>query len=71
MNFIIQLKNTSDPTCDTLHVFEENNNHPICSIYEHDFCNLLSERQLEKYETGWYKFNLQKDKVLEKSIKIY
>lgn len=61
---------TNDPANSLLHVYA-GSTRPICSIYEEDFSELLTQKQLEKFVDGGSEFDVSKFNLLQKAKTIY
>lgn len=57
---------STDPANTILEVFS-NNTRPVCKIWEEDFAEILSERQLKMLERGEHKFNVSHEQLFMKS----
>lgn len=44
---------------------------PFCRIDENDFCEMLTDKQIEKMSTGTIHFNVPKNKLSELANKVY
>ena len=56
----------NNPTNSMLEVYYDNNR-PICKIWEEDFIELLTDRQVELLEKGKIRFEVNRMELLVKS----
>lgn len=59
----------NDPANSMLEVYYDNNNRPICKIWEEDFIELLTDKQVQLLENGKIRFDVNRMQLLEKSKK--
>lgn len=67
----IEIESTSNNPANTLMHVYDGNTRPLCSIYEEDFAEVLTERQLVKFENGENKFDVNKSELLNKAKTIF
>lgn len=61
--------NSTNPFSGVLQCYEKNNNNPICSIWEDDFAEILTERQFKLFEKGAYTFRVGVNELMDNSKK--
>jgi len=69
MKVVVQY-NSPDFAFDMLDVYTDGLR-PICRIWEEDFCELLTDKQIEKFQNGQYKFDVNKIQLLDKAKTIF
>lgn len=57
---------STDPANTMLEVYS-NNTRPVCKIWEEDFVEILSKRQVKMLEKGEHKFNVSHEQLFMKS----
>ena len=58
---------STDQANTMLEVYSNNNLRPVCKIWEEDFAEILSERQLKLLENGEHKFSVSHEQLFMKS----
>lgn len=62
-------KLNNNPANTIMNVYDINGLRPICDMYEEDFIEILSDKQLSAFMNGEFRFNINKDTLFEKSRK--
>ncbi len=63
----VQIQRASDNPANTMLEVYTDNTRPLCKIWEEDFAEILSDRQVDMLEAGKHIFNVNRAELNEKS----
>lgn len=66
----VEIIGSGNPSNDLLQVYAHNTR-PYATIYEDDFCELLTDAQIEKMYNGKIVFDVNKSKLIELSKQVF